>query len=199
MPSIPEPYKIFFLWVEPVVTLAGFVAAAFFGQDYLVMTHAETTPSNYLGIPIATDVALRQLANLYLAFALNEFFVLRATNDLKVWRTLLAVLLVADIGHLIACFPAGGLSQYYDVTKWAAMDYGNIAFVYVGATFRSCFLAGVGMGPKKARRGAPRKSIKGPITVEDEFAMVATPSPKEMSKTPAQSTRRRKSRNVSGA
>lgn len=200
MPAIPEYYRIFFLWVEPIVTLAGFVAAGFFGHDYLVMTHAETTPSRILGLPIATSVALRQLANLYLAFALNEFFVLRATNDLKVWKSLLAVLLVADVGHLIACFQAGGFSQYYDVTKWNAMAYGNLAFVYVGATMRSCFLADVGMGPKKARRGAPRKSLKGPPqTVEDEFAQVATPSPKEMNKTPAQSTRRRKNRSVSGA
>lgn len=196
MVAIPEYYKIFFLWVEPIVTLAGFVAAAFFGQDYLVMTHAETTPSKYLGLPIATDVVLRQLANLYLAFALNEFFVLRATNDIKVWRSVLAVLLVADFGHLIATFPAGGFSQYYEFTKWNAMDYGNLLFVYIGATFRSCFLAGVGFS-RRGRRGAPRKSIKGP-TVEDEFAAVATPSPKEMNKTPAQSTRRRKNRSASG-
>lgn len=201
MPSIPQYYQIFFLWVEPISTLAGFIAAAFFGHDYLVMTHAETTPSKILGVPIATTVALRQLANLYLAFALNEFFVLRATNDLKVWRTILAILLVADVGHLLACYPAGGFSQYYNVTQWNAMDYGNLAFVYVGATFRSCFLAGVGMGPKKAgRRPGPRKSIKNvPHTVEDEFAEVATPSPRELNKTPAQSTRRRKNRSVSGA
>ncbi|ETN46178.1 uncharacterized protein HMPREF1541_00362 [Cyphellophora europaea CBS 101466] len=197
MPSIPQYYQIFFLWIEPITTLLGAVAAAFFGHDYLVMTHAQTTPSKILGLPIATDVALRQLGNLYLAFAINEFFVLRSTNDLKVWRAVLLTLLVADFGHLLACFPAGGFSQYYDVTKWNAMSYGNLLFVYIGATLRSCFLAGVGLGSRKGRRGAPRKSIKH--TVEDEFAEVATPSPKELSRTPAQSTRRRKNRSVSGA
>ena len=196
MPSIPQYYQVFFLWVEPIITLLGAGAAAFFGHDYLVLTHAETTPSKILGVPIATTVALRQLANLYLAFAINEFFVLRATNDLKVWRTVLTTLLIADVGHLLACYPAGGFGQYYNVLGWNAMDYGNLAFVYVGATFRSCFLAGVGMGPKRGRR-APRKSIKH--TVEDEFAEVATPSPRELNKTPAQSTRRRKNRSVSGA
>jgi hypothetical protein len=198
MPSIPSYYQYFFLWVEPIVTVAGFVAAGFFGHDYLVMTHAETTPSRILGVPIATNVALRQLANLYLLFAINEAMVLRATNDLKVWRAFLTGLLIADIGHLIACYEMGGISLYYDVTKWQLIHYATIGFVYVGATFRTCFLAGVGMGPKRAgRRGAPRKSIKH--TVEDEFAEVATPTPRELQKTPAQSTRRRKNRSVSGA
>ncbi|KPI43964.1 uncharacterized protein AB675_6256 [Cyphellophora attinorum] len=199
--AIPAYYKIFFLWIEPVVTLFGAVAAAFFGHDYLVMTHAETTPSKILGLPIATNIALRQLANLYLAFALNEFFVLRATNDLKVWKSVLAILLVADFGHLLANSQLG-LGQYYDVMSWNAMQYGSFLFVYIGAAMRSCFLAGVGFGTKKGRRGAPRsvsKQIQAPTTVEDEFAAVATPSPKEMNKTPAQSTRRRKNRSVSGA
>lgn len=199
--SIPQYYQVFFLWIEPLATLAGAVAAFFFGQDYLVMTHAETTPSKILGLPIATNVALRQLGNLYLAFAINEFLVLRATNDLKVWRAFLLALLIADVGHLIACYPAGGFSQYYEAIKWNAMDVGNLAFVYIGATLRSCFLAGVGMGPKRRRgpvgAGGSRKSIKH--TVEDEFAEVATPSPRELQKTPAQSTRRRKNRSVSGA
>lgn len=194
MPSIPEYYTVFFLWVEPIATLAGAVAAAFFGHDYLVMTHAQTTPSKILGLPIATDVAMRQLGNLYMAFALSEALVLRSTNDVKVWRAMLTAFICADVGHLVACFPAGGFSQYYNVLEWNLMAYGNLLFVYCGAALRICFLAGVGLGPKRAKR-APRKAIKGaPTTVEDEFAQVATPSPKEMNKTPAQSTRRRKSR-----
>jgi hypothetical protein len=196
--SIPDYYKIFFLWIEPIGSLVGAIAATFFGLQYLVLTHSETTPSGILGIPIATDVALKQLGNLYLLFAINEALVLRSTNDLKVWRAVLTALLIADFGHLIACYPAGGLAQYYSPHKWDAMWWGNLGFVYLGATLRTCFLLGVGMGPKRGgRRAAPRKSIKH--TVEEEFAEVATPSPKELQKTPAQSTRRRKNRSVSGA
>jgi len=42
------------------------------------------------------------------------------------------------------------------------MDWGNVAFVYTGATMRLLFLAGVGLGTKggreAARRAASRKA-----------------------------------------
>lgn len=194
MPAIPLPYTVFFLWIEPVATLAGAVAAWFLPIEYLRLTHFASTPQKLVGLPIATNVALKQLGNLYLAFAINEALVLRSTNDVKVWKTLLLGLLIADFGHLISCYPLG-LDVYYDVTKWNAMDYGNILFVYFGAAFRTCFLLGVGMGgPKRAKRAA-RKSIRN---VQEELAAV-TPSPSQMNKTPAQSTRRRKNKSVSGS
>lgn len=194
MPTIPLPYIVFFLWVEPLATLTGAFYAWFQPIEYLHLTHAASTPEKLLGLPISTHVVLRQLGNLYLAFALNEALVLRATNDLKVWRALLLGLLIADFGHLLSCYPLG-IQAYYNLTNWNAIAYGNYLFVYCGATFRACFLLNVGMGgPKRAKQRA-RKSIK---SATDELAEL-TPSPSQMNKTPAQSTRRRKNKSVSGS
>ena len=186
MANIPLLYQIFLLWVEPVAVLAGAYYAWLKPSTYLEYTHAQSAPG-LLGLPVATHVVLRQLGNLYVAFAINEALVLRVTNDLKVWRALLLGLLIADFGHLYSCFPLG-LKMYYDVGNWNAMAYGNYFFVYCGATTRICFLLGVGMGESKKARTKGRKSVR--LALDD--APPVTPT--QMNKTPAQSTRRKKNR-----
>lgn len=88
---------------------------------------------------------MSQLANLYLLFALNEALVLRCTGDMTVWRTVLFVLLVADFGHLYSVSGHGSWI-YWDFARWNAIDWGNVAFVYLGASMRIAFLSGVGLG-----------------------------------------------------
>lgn len=186
----PLPYQLFFLYIEPIATLIGAFYAFFMPETYLQLLQSSRL-AGILAVPTATVVALRGLGNLYLAFALSEALVLRATSDMKVWRMFLLVLLIADFGHLYSCLPLG-LEVYYDVMKWNAIDFGNIGFVYAGATIRACFLAGIGMGgPKKAKAKA-KKAIK---SVADQTPEPLTPSALE--KTPAQSTRRRKNKSRS--
>lgn len=130
--------------------LAGAAAAGLAPQFYLRETHAAPAASS-----VAQTVVLRQLANLYvralplrrfsalravqLYFALVEALVLRSTNDRRVWRTLLLCLLIADVGHLWSCAP---LALFTDVGAWNAMAWGNIGFVYAGATMRLSYLLG---------------------------------------------------------
>ncbi len=101
-PAIPTWYRLFFLYIEPLSALAGAYYAAFRPADYLAdltlgaLTRTPPTPA-----PTQTNMALLQLANLYLLFALNEHFVLSSTNSLVTWRRLLVGLLIADFGHLV--------------------------------------------------------------------------------------------------
>lgn len=112
---LPLYYHIFLLYIEPLSALLGAYYAYFHPYLYLFLTHAasapqsssSSTPSSPISsvlaiasVPLATRVALAQLANLYLLFAINEGLVLRATRDVRVWKTLLFGLLVADLGHL---------------------------------------------------------------------------------------------------
>jgi len=158
MATIPLIYQAFFLYIEPISTIVGAYYAWFQPQYYLDLTHPASAPGIF-GVPLGTEVALRQLANLYLAFTLNEALVLRATSDLRVWKTLLFGLLVADFGHLYSCFPLG-LSYYYDFQNWNAIAWGNIAFVYCGATLRTCFLLGFGLGAGKKVKAKGQKATK---------------------------------------
>lgn len=146
----PLPYRLFFLVVEPISALVGAFYAHFRQADYLALTHAPTAPA--APVPTGTSIVLSQLANLYLLFALNEALVLRATDDLRVWKTVLFVLLVADAGHLCSVATLGP-RVYWDAASWNAIDWGNVPFVYLGASMRVAFLAGVGLDGRERMPG----------------------------------------------
>jgi hypothetical protein len=148
--SPPSIYRLFFLWIEPFSTIVGAYYAHFLPATYLRLTHALSAPlsaassSDASLLPLSTRVVLSQLANLYFLFTLNEALVLRSTRDIRVWRTLLFGLLVADVGHLYSVYPLGP-AIYWSFWKWNAIDWGNIAFVYCGAAMRISFLMGLGL------------------------------------------------------
>lgn len=189
MAQIPLIYQAFFLYIEPISTIVGAYFAWFQPQYYLDLTHHASAPK-ILGVPLGTEVVLRQLANLYFAFTLNEALVLRVTSDLKVWRTLLFGLLVADFGHLYSCFPLG-TSYYWDFQNWNSIAWGNIAFVYCGATLRTCFLLGIGLGAGKKVKAQAQKAIRA---VNDEIDSVTVIGSSPGKTTPKRRTRKPSSR-----
>lgn len=156
--SLPLAYRLFFLFVEPVSALVGAYYAHFQQRDYLLLTDSSSAPV-LTPIPTGTSIVLSQLANLYLLFALNEALVLRSTSDLRVWKTVLFVLLLADLGHLYS-IKTLGLDIYlpWNFLRWNAIDWGNIPFVYLGATMRIAFLADVGMGASSKKLSKPKKT-----------------------------------------
>lgn len=153
--DLPIYYRLFFLYIEPISALVGSCFALFKPDIYLQLTHAPSAPSN--GVPLSSRIVLTQLSNLYLLFALNEALVLRSTRDLRVWKTLLAGLLVADIGHLYSVSPLGP-DVYWKLYSWNAMDLGNVGFVYLGAAMRIAFLLGFGLSTTATSRG--KKGIR---------------------------------------
>ncbi|KAH8756237.1 hypothetical protein F5883DRAFT_569335 [Diaporthe sp. PMI_573] len=144
--QFPVLYRLFFLYIEPISALVGAFYAHFRQDEYLLLTHAASAPAPG-AIPTGTSIVLSQLANLYLLFTLNEALVLRSTSDLRVWKTVLFGLLVADLGHLWTVRQLG-LDIYlpWNFARWNAIDWGNIPFVYLGASMRAAFISGVGMG-----------------------------------------------------
>jgi hypothetical protein len=139
----PLAYRLFFLYLEPISALVGAFYTHFRQQRYLELLNSPTAPPEH-HVPLSTSVAMSQLANMYFFFAINEALVLRSTRDLRVWRTILLVLLIADFGHLYSMKELGP-EVYYNVAGWNAGDIGNVPWVYAGATMRMCFLAGVGL------------------------------------------------------
>lgn len=145
---IPAFYRLMFLYIEPVSILAGAIYAHFLTATYLDLTHASSAPGP--SVPISTQVVMTQLANLYLSLTVLEAGVLRATCDIKVWKTFITGLLIADIGHLYSVAPVGSW-VYWQYWRWNAIDWGNVAFVYFIAITRSLFLLGVGFEKHKSK------------------------------------------------
>ncbi|KAJ3802252.1 hypothetical protein GGU11DRAFT_673257 [Lentinula aff. detonsa] len=146
MSTIPFfPYTVFFLYIEPLSALAGAYYAAFKPQDYLGDLSLSNAIANPI-IPLVTtqmNMALLQLANLYLLFALNEHLVLSSTTSIKTWKRMLFCLLIADFGHLLSMVPLG-TDVFWKVWEWNAMVWGSVGFVYLGASLRISFLCGLG-------------------------------------------------------
>ncbi|KAH7070641.1 hypothetical protein BKA63DRAFT_420753 [Paraphoma chrysanthemicola] len=145
---IPAVYRLVFLWVEPVSILLGAIYAHSLQSTYLSLTHAASAPGP--SVPVATSIVMTQLANLYLGLMILEASVLRVTADIKVWRTFLIGLLVADVGHLYSVAPAGSW-MYWQYWRWNAIDWGNVGFVYFLAVTRICLLFGVGFDDTPVR------------------------------------------------
>ncbi|KAK4508549.1 hypothetical protein PRZ48_002288 [Zasmidium cellare] len=140
--AFPWLYTAFFLYIEPVATAVGAYYAFFEQHEYMELTVPSVT--DFTGVSTRESIVLNQLANLYFVFALNEAFVLRSTNDRRVWSVFLLGLLIADFGHLYSVH-ALGWPKYYQYWTWNKMDWGNLAFVYFGATMRTAFLLGLGL------------------------------------------------------
>lgn len=150
---LPLVYRLFFLYIEPVATAVGAYYAHFRQNDYLQMTYP-TPHAVIMGPSIRESIVLSQLANMYAVFAFNEALVLRSTSSIRVWKAFLLGLLIADFGHIYSVNSVG-YEVYWEFWNWNSMYWGNLGFVYVGATLRIAFLAGLGLnmtlGEKKAR------------------------------------------------
>lgn len=157
---IPWPYTLFFLYIEPISALVGAYYAYFSPSTYLHLLDFPTLPLpvKTTQLPPTTVVALYQLANLYLLFALNEGIVLRAArNSRSVWKAVLFCLLVADLGHLWSVNLFWEVGVYWRFWEWNAMAWGGIGFVYAGASMRVMYLADVGLDDGQSKGG--RKKI----------------------------------------
>lgn len=147
-PNIPSFYRLVFLYLEPLSIAAGAVAAFYFQSDYLALTHAESAPRV---VPTCASIVLSQLSNLYLGLALTEALILRVTTEHSVWKALIFILLVADIGHLYSVLPLGFSRAFLQWWNWNAIDWGNVGWVYFLALTRMCMLLGVGFGGKRLK------------------------------------------------
>jgi len=153
MSTIPFwPYKLFFLYIEPISALLGSFYAGR-PEEYLsLVIPSSSTLKTALSAPsLEVSISLYQLSNLYLLFALNEHLVLSSTESLRTWKRLLFCLLVADFGHLATNLPLG-LRIFWSVFEWNAMTWGSIGFVYAGAAMRLAFLFGLGLKTESLKR-----------------------------------------------
>jgi hypothetical protein len=156
--KVPLAYRAAFLFVEPIFALFGAILAHFKPLQYLQLTDAASAPTTSATIPLATNIVLTQLANLYLLFAINEALLLRSTSDMHVWRTVLVGCLIADFGHLYSV-SALGPDIYWKISQWNVMDFGNVGFVYAGASLRIAFLCGVGLKANPGQNSAVPTSM----------------------------------------
>lgn len=110
-----------------VSSAAGFLGAVI-DPDWFISEQIASVATTSPPTP-ATDhsrlVAL-QLGNIYLLMAMVGLAVLNSTSELKVVRSYLVALWIADLGHIYVCYHVLGLQRFIDVASWNSMTWGNV-------------------------------------------------------------------------
>jgi hypothetical protein len=114
--SIPWPYTLYFLYLDPLFAIFGTLLIIFNPVKFLTSTSPFPLASS-ISIAISQptiapiiQLLLTNIAALYLLLALNEGLVLRASGEIRVWKAVLSSLVVADVGHLYAVWYASSLA-----------------------------------------------------------------------------------------
>ncbi|KAF4819343.1 hypothetical protein CGCTS75_v011711 [Colletotrichum tropicale] len=141
--ALPTFPRLVFTVFEPISLAAGFLGAVidpdWFISEQIASVAATTPPT------LATDnsrlVAL-QLGNIYLLMAMVGLAVLSSTSELKVVRSYLVALWIADLGHIYVCYHVLGLQRFIDVANWNSMTWGNVGVTAFLCLTRSAYLMG---------------------------------------------------------
>lgn len=137
-------YRLMLLYVEPFMAFYGATMAARSPLLYLSVMSPGADLSHYRP---ELQVVFDQLAGTYLLFAFNQAVVLRvADGHLRVWRAMVAGMVLCDVAHVFATARAmGGWAAMVDPSGWRPYDWVNVLTLYAMTAMRVAFLSGVGV------------------------------------------------------
>ncbi|ESZ93526.1 hypothetical protein SBOR_6068 [Sclerotinia borealis F-4128] len=152
-------YRIFLLYIEPILALSGAYLALFHPAKFLLGTAPSSLSTPFIPLTLTTPISTStpqpqpidpviqflsaNIGALYILFAINEAIVLRLTRDYSVWKVVVFAMLVCDVGHIWGVYqadPTGSL----EVMRWTMEEWINNGILAFGAVLRIAFLGGVG-------------------------------------------------------
>jgi hypothetical protein len=147
---VPGFYRFFFTWFDPIVSFSGAVAD-FVSQDLVIDSLVSRTIRNEEGVNPNYRFIFQQAGGGMFAVSFLSGALLRATNDLKVWKYVEAAILLIDIAMLYSAWDAFRLQDRLLPTTWRGEDWGTVGLTVYVTVLRIAFLAEVGF--RKARVG----------------------------------------------
>jgi hypothetical protein len=141
--QVPSFYRIWFTIVDPILSLIG-VASNIFAPTSILNSYS---PS-FANPPTAeTVVLLDSVSGFLTALTFLQLVLLRARpNDLAVWRSLQAAVLLVDFFMLVGFARALGMQERTSWTVWRTEEWTNLGVTGAVAVIRTSFLMGLGMG-----------------------------------------------------
>ncbi len=140
--KIPFIYRFVFQFFEPFGALIGAMLMLFSPQPFL----GALSPT--LSYTASHQVVYDMLAATYVLFAFNEAVLLRLTDDLRIWRTVLIGILLCDSIHLYGSCAALGSDVFWNPLAWRWEDTVNLGSLWGQGALRVAFLCGVGLESK---------------------------------------------------
>ncbi|KAJ8115671.1 hypothetical protein OPT61_g2743 [Boeremia exigua] len=144
-PNIPIVYRLWHLWLEPVMALNG--AKLLWVEPN---TYHEFMPKPSKWHPDAR-IVYNQLAAAYLLFAYNQAVTLRLVHDVRTWKVLMCGMMVCDTGHVYSIWAEMGTQDMLSPGSWRFEDWVTLVTTIGPIFLRLAFVFGVGLdrGGKK--------------------------------------------------
>ena len=160
--TVPWPYTFFQLYLEPVFALSGAVLALSSPRSFLCSISTVTSSLRLFPSSSCTSTSpapeaflLANLAACYGFFSLVGLVLLRrhpptSESALQLWKEVLAMQLVSDLGHLAALAMlgdagAGAGGEWWAWGRWEKEGWTNVGILCLDVVVRCAFLAGWGI------------------------------------------------------
>ena len=140
--SVPLIYRLLFLYIEPVAALGGTLITTFDPVSFLRTFSPASTSSIYSPL---TQPIYDQVAALLFLFAWIQAVVLRSTDDIRLWKTILFGMFLCDVLHLYSSYKILGPEMFFDPRMWRAEEWVNFGMLYGPGGLRLAFCAGFGL------------------------------------------------------
>jgi len=146
---LPLPYWLWFLWIDPVLSLAGSYGGLF-APDLLLLSYIPAESPDVVMNP-AHIVIFNQLGGFFILTFTLSAFMLRSTSDLAVWKYYQGAIAVVDIiicvTTCLAYVEQGRLSPL----TWRPEDWFSLPSTAMCAALRVAFVLDVGLGDIKRK------------------------------------------------
>jgi hypothetical protein len=156
---IPTFYRIFFLYIDPLINFSSLYLFFFDHATYISQTIPKSIlpPSFYLAHPEITPLEnhlITALGSYSIAFLALQISLIHGFKNapsglnVKIWKILNGAILLTDLGLLVGGYlsdPAGMVN----LAGWGSMEWGNYGALGVIAAIRAAFLLGIGGVGKK--------------------------------------------------
>jgi hypothetical protein len=140
-PHVHSFYRIWFTTIDPTVLFFTVLACIFSPATIL---ETVLPPSIEAFNPLSHGPLLHQSAALYAFMGVMYAVLLRASNDLKVWRIVQGATLGVDLALLATLYALLVQQGRLDIKMWKGGDWFNMVFTVWVALIRIAYLLGIG-------------------------------------------------------
>ncbi|KAK5998908.1 hypothetical protein PT974_01292 [Cladobotryum mycophilum] len=141
--STPFLYRLTLLTLEPICAVLGAYSTYFTPAGYL-----ETMTRGLVPYATSSRFLYTELSGAWLYFAFVEAVVLRAYDDLRLWRLLCAGMLLSDVLYCTSAVQAvGGWASWATLGAWTAGDWSVFVASLPPMLVRIFLILGIGITP----------------------------------------------------
>ena len=156
---LPLAYTLWFIWIDPILSLLGAYGGLF--EPYLLLLSfipatipnaaAPTEPLANPDISMnpAHTMIFNQLGGFFILTFTLSAFMLRATNDLTVWKFYQGAISLVDVIILVATAAEYSRQGRLSPLVWRSEDWFSVVVTGACALLRISFVLGIGLDKKR--------------------------------------------------